>query len=70
MKLDLLSSEVSDAEERLEEDDAEVDTDDFRRRSRVAVMTTGAEVLSTFAGFIPLGRDYLTGWCYGVDMIG
>jgi hypothetical protein len=50
--LDLLNSELSEVEERLEDDDAEVDTDGFRRRSRAAVMTIGAEV-SMLAGFIP-----------------
>lgn len=71
MNLDSLSSELSEAEERLERDDTEVDTDGFRRRSRVAVMTIEAGVLFTFVGFIPLGRDHpIERWYCGVDMIG
>ena len=53
-----MNSEPSDVEERLEDDEAEVDTDGFRRRPRAAVMTIGVEVLFLLADFIPLDRDY------------
>lgn len=56
-----MNSELSNVEERLEDDETEVDTDCFRRRSRAAVMTIGAEVLFRFAGFIPPNRDHLDG---------
>jgi len=58
-KSDFLNSELSDVDERLEDEEAEVDTDGFRRRSRAAVMTIGAETLFLLAGFIPLHRCYL-----------
>lgn len=57
-KSDFLNSEPSDIEERLEDEEAEVDTDGFRRRSRAAVMTIGAEMLFLLAGFIPPDRSY------------
>lgn len=52
-KSDFLTSEPSDVEERLEDDETEVDMDGLRRRSRAAVMTIGAEVLFLPADFIP-----------------
>jgi hypothetical protein len=59
IKLDFLNSDPSEVEERLEDDRVEVDTDGFRRRSRAAVITIGAEVLFMLAGFIPPNRDHL-----------
>ena len=56
---DFLNSELPDVDERLEDEETEVDMDGFRRRSRVVVMTIGAETLFLLAGFIPLDRRYL-----------
>ena len=53
-----MNSKTSDVEERLEDDEAEVDMDGFRRRPRAAVITIGVEVLFLLADFIPLDRDY------------
>ena len=58
-KSDVLNSELSDVDERLEDEETEVDTDGFRRRSRAVVMTIGAETLFLVAGFIPPDRCYL-----------
>jgi hypothetical protein len=58
---DLLNSELSGVEGRLEDDDEAVDTDGVRRRSRVVVMTTGAEVF-VFVALIPPDGDHLGGW--------
>ena len=58
-KSDFLNSELSDVDERLEDEETEVDADDCRRRSRAAVMTIGAETLFLLVGFIPLDRCYV-----------
>lgn len=63
IKSDFLTSEPSDVEERLEDDETEVDMDGFRCRSRAAVMTIGAEVLFLLADFIPPDSDCVPpGW--------
>jgi len=65
---DFLNSKPSDAEERLEGEEAKVDTDGVRRRSRAVVMIIGLERLFLLGGFIPPDCYYLrfSRWIDGV----